>query len=137
MKNYLFIWTSCLVLCLVGWSCSPQELENDPAQNAVILTVSCTSPNTSRTETKPGVQAYNENLITTLDYFFYPKGGTASNAVLSERIILANNGVQNGETVRITIDEEDLSKTEEEVLRILNSLEKAGKHLRNSEETSL
>lgn len=109
MKNYLFIWTSCLVLCLVGWSCSPQELENDPAQNAVILTVSCTSPNTSRTETKPGVQAYNENLITTLDYFFYPKGGTASNAVLSERIILANNGVQNGETVRITIDEEDLA----------------------------
>ena len=109
MKNYLFIWTSCLVLCLVGWSCSLQELESDSAQNAVILTVSCTQPNTSRAETMQGVPAYKENLITTLDYFFYPKGGTAENAVLSERITLANGGTQNGETVRITIDEEDLA----------------------------
>ena len=109
MKNYLFIWTSCLVLCLIGWSCSPQELESDSAQNAVILTVSCTPQNASRVETMPGVEANNENLIKTLDYFFYPKGGTAENAVLSERIRLANNGVQNRETVRITIDEDDLA----------------------------
>ena len=109
MKNCLFIWTSCLVLCLVGWSCSPQELDCYPAQNIVTLSVSCIPQNTSRVETRPGVEANNENLIQTLDYFFYPKGGTAGNAVLSDRIILANNGTQNRETVRITIAEEKLA----------------------------
>lgn len=104
MKKYLFIWTSCLVVCLLGLSCSLQGLEDLSEQNAMILTVSCNPSVVSRADTPN-----NENLIETLDYFLYPKGKTNQNALLKGRIRIANGGTLNRETIRITINEENLA----------------------------
>lgn len=109
MKNCIFIWISSLVFCLWGWSCSPQDLESHLEQNVMTLTVSCMPSGISRAETRPGVLENNENLIKTLDYFFYPKGQTNQDAILKNRVTLANGGSQNSGTVRITIDEEILA----------------------------
>ena len=41
------------------------------------------SLNTKADDTSPGDDAYNENLVETVDCFFYPNGGTGSDAVFT------------------------------------------------------
>lgn len=52
---------------------------------------------------KPGEDPYNENVIKTIDYFFYPDGKTNENAVLHERVTVPS--VLNQYTVNVSVDE--------------------------------
>lgn len=52
--------------------------------------------------TKPGEDPYNENVIKTIDYFFYPDGKTNENAVLRGRETVSATGQY---TINVPIDE--------------------------------
>lgn len=104
MKRYiLFLAISVLALA----SCSKEE--NMPAQGdksgiAIDIVCSKLSPITKAgiSGTKPGEDPYNENVIKTIDYFFYPNGKTNENAVLRGRETVSATGKY---TINVPIDE--------------------------------
>ncbi len=51
---------------------------------------------------KPGEDAYDENIIKTIDYYFYPEGATGENAVLEGRV---SPNALNQYTTNVAIDE--------------------------------
>lgn len=53
----------------------------------VVLTFVCNDPQTKVTEN--GDDDYNENTLTTIDYFLYPEGQTGSNAYLQGRVTMS------------------------------------------------
>ena len=88
-------------------SCSKEE--NMPAQGdksgiAIDIVCSKLSPITKAgiSGTKPGEDPYNENVIKTIDYFFYPDGKTNENAVLRGRETVSATGQY---TINVPIDE--------------------------------
>lgn len=85
MKNilkYMTIAAAALLLASCVESLEQEELEGGPY---IKLDCSCLSEQLLSQVTKattPGVAADNENLISTLDYFFYRKGVTANDALI-------------------------------------------------------
>ena len=79
MKKILYTLSFLWILSAV--SCT-QELDGDEASvgqeaGTITLTLRTVEPQTKAT--KPGEAAYNENLIKSVHYFFYPKDGTDTN----------------------------------------------------------
>ena len=88
-------------------SCSKEE--NMPApgdKSGIAIDIVCSklSPITKAgiSGTKPGEDPYNENVIKTIDYFFYPNGKTNENAVLRGRETVSATGQY---TINVPIDE--------------------------------
>lgn len=79
MKKILYTLS---LLCFVSAVSCTRELGGDDASveheaGTITLTLRTVEPQTKAT--KPGEAAYNENLIKSVHYFFYPKDGTDSN----------------------------------------------------------
>lgn len=79
MKKILYTLS---FLCILSAVSCTQELGGDEASvgqepGTIILTLRTVEPQTKAT--KPGEAAYNENLIKSVHYFFYPKDGTDTN----------------------------------------------------------
>lgn len=79
MKKILYTLS---FLCILSAVSCTQELGGDDASvgqeaGTITLTLRTVEPQTKAT--KPGEAAYNENLIKSVHYFFYPKDGTDSN----------------------------------------------------------
>ena len=79
MKKILYTLS---FFCFVSAVSCTQELGGDdasvgPEAGTITLTLRTVEPQTKAT--KPGEAAYNENLIKSVHYFFYPKDGTDSN----------------------------------------------------------
>lgn len=85
-KIYLIL--SFALLAALAPSCERERLADGPeGDGGIVLTFRCANPET-RTGThgvREGLNDWNENLISTLDLFFYPEGGTANDCVLHER----------------------------------------------------
>ena len=79
MKKSLYILS---ILCLVLMtSCNQELIGDDTAINTESGTITLTlqSIDAQTRATQQGVDALNENLITSVHYFFYPKDGTTTN----------------------------------------------------------
>ena len=79
MKRILYTLS---LLCLISAVSCTQELGGDDTSiglepGTITLTLRNIEPQTKAT--MPGEAAYNENLIKSIHYFFYPKDGTTSN----------------------------------------------------------
>lgn len=72
--------------------------------SGIALTVICKEASTKAT--RPGEDAYNENRLRSIDYFFYPEGGTGSNAVIHKRVGV---DVINQHTMSVNLDEATLN----------------------------
>ena len=104
-----FLWI-CLI-SLVGIACTTQDLDNaTDDNNALVLTVNCAAPNSSRAEEMDGETDRNENLIKSLHYFFYHEGKTDENAVFSGMVTMAET-TQKEAKIRIPMNENVLNHT--------------------------
>lgn len=104
-----FLWI-CLI-SLVGIACTMQDLDNATDENnALVLTVNCAAPNSSRAEEMDGETDRNENLIKSLHYFFYHEGKTDENAVFSGMVTMAEI-TQKEAKIRIPMNENVLNHT--------------------------
>ena len=104
-----FLWI-CLI-SLVGIACTTQDLDNATDENnALVLTVNCAAPNSSRAEEMDGETDRNENLIKSLHYFFYHEGKTDENAVFSGMVTMAEI-TQKEAKIRIPMNENVLNHT--------------------------
>ena len=104
MKRYIFL-LAISVLALA--SCSKEECTiKEMEKSGIAIDVICSkmSPITKAgiSGVKPGEDAYNENIIKTIDYYFYPEGKTNEPAVLHARV--APNAL-NQYTVNVSVDE--------------------------------
>ena len=70
-----------LLLCI---GCGREPLpDTGIPDNCIEITLSGVVPSLSARATSPGDDAYNENLVESVDCFFYPDGATGSNAVFT------------------------------------------------------
>lgn len=102
--NSILYAISALLLLNVGMiSCSWEEEIRKPVDgNSGYITLQLNSSAIDTRATEPGVDSYNENLLLTLDCFFYPTGKTGEKAKLHKRVTLeANTNTQ--ATVQIPI----------------------------------
>ena len=104
MKRYILFFAFS-VFALV--SCTKDEGASAPEEKSGIsLEVVCSkmSPVTKAgiSGTKPGEDAYDENIIKTIDYYFYPEGATDQNSVLHARV---SPNALNQYTTNVAIDE--------------------------------
>ena len=77
MKKILY---SLSLLCLILTTSWTQELQiADSALEPGTITLTLQSVDAQTKATQAGEAAYNENLIKSVHYFFYPKDGTDSN----------------------------------------------------------
>lgn len=89
-----------LALAVIAVSCARERLTPDEAGDGFVLKFQCKS----LLSTKSGDDdPYNENYLNTIDYFLYPAGGTASNAVWHERITITPAGCENEYTAVIAL----------------------------------
>lgn len=74
-----------LAVLLLAGGCSAYETrtEDAPARNKIEITLSNIHPDLLVKATERGDDAYNENVVSNVDCFFYPTGQTGSNAVFS------------------------------------------------------
>ena len=66
--------------------CTGESLRENPDKDCIVLYFSGGSPITStgtKASTNSGISSYNENLITSVDCFFYPSDKTGEDAVMS------------------------------------------------------
>ena len=111
MKRYILLLA---ISVLAFASCSKEENTPDVQEKTgIAIDVICSkmSPITKagKNGTKPGEDPYNENVIKTIDYFFFPEGKTDQAAVLHDRVTVPN--VLNQYTVNVSIDEGMLNTT--------------------------
>ena len=110
MKRYI-LFLAISVFALV--SCTKDESTPSPDEKSgIALDVVCSTmtPATKAgiSGTQPGDNDYNENIIKTIDYYFYPEGGTGANAVLEGRV---SPNQLSQYTVNVAIDEAMLNTT--------------------------
>ena len=110
MKRYILLLA---ISVLAFASCGKEDGTPDlQERSGISLDVVCSTmtPSTKAgiTGVKPGEDTYNENIIKTIDYYFYPEGGTGQNAVLEGRI---SANALNQYTVNVPIDEAMLNTT--------------------------
>ncbi len=87
MRKRLHIWMLAL-LAVLHVSCNPNELQPVEADGeGIVLDIVCQDPATKAgmNGTQDGENSWNENLIGTVDVFFYPEGKTNQNCVYHER----------------------------------------------------
>lgn len=79
MKKILY--TLYLLCAFFACSCTQELAENNTAvgQEAGTISLTLRSVEASTKATMPGEDIYNENLIKSVHYFFYPKDGTTTN----------------------------------------------------------
>ncbi|MBP5517994.1 MAG: hypothetical protein J6X91_04990 [Bacteroidales bacterium] len=104
MKRYIFL----LAISVLAFASCTKE-ENTPKveeKSGIALDVICSTltPSTKAgiSGVKPGEDAYDENIIKTIDYYFYPDGQTDQNSVLHGRVSVS---ALNQYTVNVSIDE--------------------------------
>ena len=110
MKRYILLLA---ISVLAFASCSKEETTPKlEERSGISLDVVCSTmdPVTKAgiSGVKPGEDAYNENIIKTIDYYFYPEGATDQNAVLEGRV---SPNALNQYTVNVAIDEAMLNTT--------------------------
>ena len=110
MKKILYTLS---LLCFVSAVSCTQELGGDDASveheaGTITLTLRTVEPQTKAT--KPGEAAYNENLIKSVHYFFYPKDGTDSNTEKepAKRGQGTNLDKQNQHTITVNASEDEI-----------------------------
>ena len=108
MKKILY---SLSLLCLIVAASCTQELQiDDPAheQGGITLTLRSVEPQTKAT--MPGESAYNENLIKSVHYFFYPKDGTDTNTEKepAKRGVVTGLNKQNQHTITVNATEDEI-----------------------------
>ena len=104
MKKYIFL-LAISVFALA--SCSKEDNTAGPKERSGIsMDVVCATMNpvtkAGISGVKPGEDAYDENIIKTIDYYFYPEGKTDEPAVLHARV---SPNALNQYTVNVSIDE--------------------------------
>ena len=108
MKSYTRHISLLLLACVGLAACNEHDWGEMPDDAQCIeLTVNCVNLNATRA-TMDGEDAYNENQIGTLHYFFYHRGKTDENAVMSGKISL-DGGAKNSTVIRIPLSETDLN----------------------------
>ena len=105
----IFYTLSLLSIILIS-SCTKDLLEDGSALDAgtIQLTLRSIEPQTKATQ--PGEAAYNENLIKSVHYFFYPKDGTDSNTEKepAKRGQVTNLDKQNQHTITVNASEDEI-----------------------------
>ena len=69
----LLLWTGC--------EREPVSSETGIPDHCIEITLSGLNPSLTTKASSPGADAYNENLVKSVDCFFYPNGASSSNAV--------------------------------------------------------
>ena len=108
MKKILY---SLSLLCLILTASCTQELQiDDSALESGTITLTLRTVESQTKATKPGEAAYNENLIKSVHYFFYPKDGTDSNTEKepSKRGQVTNLDKQNQHTITVNASEDEI-----------------------------
>ena len=108
MKKILY---SLSLLCLIVAASCTQELQIDDSAvepGGITLTLRSVEPQTKAT--KPGESAYNENLIKSVHYFFYPKDGTTTNTEKepAKRGVVTGLSKQNQHTITVNATEDEI-----------------------------
>ena len=109
MKKLLY--TLSLLFFFFAISCTQEMVGDDTAvgQEAGTITLTLHSIEAQTKATMPGEAAYNENLIKSVHYFFYPKDGTATNTekepAKKGQILNVNKQDQHTFTVNASEDE--------------------------------
>lgn len=110
MKKILYTLS---LLCFVSAVSCTQELGGDdasvgPEEGTITLTLRTVEPQTKAT--KPGEAAYNENLIKSVHYFFYPKDGTDSYTEKepAKRGQVTNLDKQDQHTITVNASEDEI-----------------------------
>lgn len=109
MKKLLY--TLSLLFFFSAISCTQEMVGDDTAvgQEAGTITLTLHSIEAQTKATMPGEAAYNENLIKSVHYFFYPKDGTATNTekepAKKGQILNVNKQDQHTFTVNASEDE--------------------------------
>lgn len=80
----ILLWGT-LLLSLA--SCQQQEFPIDEVKDGISLSFVCSDPITKAVTEKPGETGFNENLLSTVDFFLYPAGGFGNNAIYHEQLI--------------------------------------------------
>ena len=110
MKKILYTLS---LLCILSAVSCTQELDGDDTAfgqepGTITLTLRTVEPQTKAT--KPGEAAYNENLIKSVHYFFYPKDGTDSNTEKepAKRGQVTNLDKQDQHTITVNASEDEI-----------------------------
>ena len=83
----ILLWGT-LLLSLA--SCQRQEFPIDEVKDGISLSFVCSDPITKAVTEKPGETEFNENLLSTVDFFLYPAGGFGNNAIYHEQLTNVN-----------------------------------------------
>ena len=62
------------------------EIPDDGDREGIRLSFVCSDPVTKVVTEKPGENAFNENKLSTVDFFLYPEGGLRDNAIYHEQL---------------------------------------------------
>ena len=76
------------ILLLAAASCQRQEISDDEVKDGIRLSFVCSDPVTKAE--MPGEDAFNENILSTVDFFLYPEGGLGSNAIFHDQLTDVN-----------------------------------------------
>ena len=111
MKKILLYTLS--LLCFISTVSCTQELGGDDTafgQEAGTITLTLRSVEPQTKATMPGEAAYNENLIKSIHYFFYPKDGTDSNTEKepAKRGQVTNLDKQDQHTITVNASEDEI-----------------------------
>ena len=108
MKKILY---SLSLLCLILTTSCTQELQiDDSALEPGTITLTLQSVDAQTKATQAGEAAYNENLIKSVHYFFYPKDGTDSNTEKEPAKMgqATNLDKQNQHTITVNASEDEI-----------------------------
>ena len=108
MKKILY---SLSLLCLILTTSCTLELQiDDSALEPGTITLTLQSVDAQTKATQAGETAYNENLIKSVHYFFYPKDGTDSNTEKepAKRGQVTNLDKQNQHTITVNASEDEI-----------------------------
>lgn len=109
MKKIIY---SLSILCLFSAaSCTPELTDDAMGKDSTGITLTLrTADSHTKAETMPGEDEYNENLIKSVHYFFYPKDGTDSNTEKepAKRGQATNLDKRNNHTITINASEDEI-----------------------------
>lgn len=103
MKKYLSYLGFVLATLAAFSSCMvSDDLLDDAPSTSTTLTLTLPSMGLPTRATSDGLDRFNENTIRSVDLFFYPTGGTASNAVHHVKYTVGNGMTVNGNIATLT-----------------------------------
>ena len=91
-------------------SCTKDLMEQDSELEPGIIKLTLRSVEPQTKATKPGEDNYNENLIKSVHYFFYPKDGTDTNTEKepAKRGQVTNLNKQNEHIITVNASEDEI-----------------------------